>query len=319
MISCAAIRPNGPRRPVQRLLPFLLLIEVVTGPAAAAACADPVDIVAALEQATMEGRFDVADRASDALVASFGCGGPADKELVARLWLSRAVLAAARGDDAAATDALAAAKRVSPTTWNEMYGPTLRERWEQSASLPAGAVGSLRLDSLPDGAPHPDGAHSAIDGERVSLPAEVPSGLHLLQVGPSPRNFTGAQVFYLPPGLELVLDPGLLAGERHPGSIDGLAPPATRPPPVRRPPPPRTRRLIQAAVVGGAAAALYGVTFATNGAFYGQPEGGGARTAARQRVNNGLVVGSAGIGVVSGVLLIRGLATPGIHANGRTP
>lgn len=275
------------------LLPLLFLlapIAVLAGPPAAD-CDDPADYLDVLEQATMDGRFEVADRATDDLVASFGCGGPADKSLVARMWLSRAVLAAARGEEAVADDALAAATRVSPTTWNDMYGPTLRERWEQSAARPPAGRGRLRLEPLPDG------AVSAIDGEPVTLPADLAAGLHLLQVGASPRDFASAQVFHLPPGLELVLDPAL---------------PAAPPPPARRPlgATPRARRLLQAAVVGGAAAASYGVTFATHGAFYTQPEGAGGRTAARQRVNNGLIVGSAGLGVVSGVLLVRGLATP---------
>ncbi|MEZ4235254.1 MAG: hypothetical protein R3F59_03665 [Myxococcota bacterium] len=274
---------------MQALLLSLVALFAVSVEARAACDDDPAALVAVLEQATMDGRFEAADQASDALVASFGCGGPADRAVIARLWLSRAVLAAARGDDAAADDALAAAARVSPGTWNEMYGPTLRQRWEQSAARPVAAYGRLRLDPLPGG------AVSAVDGERLDLPADLAAGLHLLQVGPSARDFAAAQIFYLPPGLELVLDPGL---------------PSAPPPPVptRRPigSTPRSRRVLAGLGVGVAAAALYGVSFATNAAFYDQPDGG--RTAARQRLNNGLVVGSAGLAAVSGVLLVSGLA-----------
>lgn len=246
--------------------------------------------IAILEQATIEGRFEAADAASRALLESFGCGPLAEPPVLARMWLSQAVLYAARGSDDAADDALAAAARVSPTTWNDMYGPTLQERWASTAERLDPSPATLRVEPLPAG------WVAAVDGERMTVPAELPSGPHLLQLGPKPfgsgpARFEVARMFYLAPAGELSIDPELPAR-----------------PVAHRPMTQRSRRLVHGLIVGGAAVALYGTTFATHAAYNGQPvdaKSGGLRFA-----NNAMIIGSVGLGVTSGAMVARALTTP---------
>ena len=109
-------------------------------------------------------------------------------------------------------------------------GPSLRQRWEAAKQSPPRTLGRLRLEPLPKR------AVSAVDGEIVELPATLTTGIHLLQVGTSERNFSSAAVFYLPPGLDLVLDPGLTGG------IDAVPGGETSP---------RKRRIVHSLIVGG--------------------------------------------------------------------
>ena len=259
-------------------------------------CGDPAALLTVLEAAVVEGRWSDVDPASDAVVAAFGCGPLAAPEHIARVWLAEALLDSAHGDDPAADESLWAAARISPSTWNEAYGPRLRARWEAASARSEPARGLLHLDPA-----LPAGWIGAVDGAVLDFPAHLPGGPHLLQVGTAPDRMTTARIVLLPPGLDLRVALDLPA-----------TPIAPTPMPMPVAPEPsggrRARRIVSALIVGGVSAGLYGVTIGTSAVYRGQPEG--ERSDGLRVANNALLVGSSGLALTSGVLLVRGLVTP---------
>lgn len=265
-----------------------LLVLGLLSAVARAGCPDRTALLDTLDRQVLEGRFDQAELTQQALVAALGCGPVAEPALVARLWLAEAVMRSARSDPSA-SELFAAAARLSPGTWTEAYGPTLRKQWEEAAGLPqTGVDGTIRIEPL-----YP-GTLAALDGTVRGFPATVDAGPHLLQVGPAPSDMAAALRFDLPSGIDLVLDPK-------------LPPPALTPVPARGRDL-RGRRILHALLVGGVGAAAYAVTFATEAAFYEPPKE--ERSAELRAVNDGIILGSAAIGTVSAVMLVRGIASP---------
>jgi hypothetical protein len=129
-------------------------------------------------------------------------------------------------------------------------------------------------------------------------------GLHLLQVGPTEGEIVASLRFALPPGIDVVLEPEIPALEPAPAPALVPAPIPTPAPLAVDDGPRRGRRVAHAVVVGLVGGAMFAGTFATSSAYDRQP------SPALLWVNNGLIVTSAGLGVTSGVLLVRGLATP---------
>lgn len=261
------------------MIPWL----TITASLAQAGCPEPARLLAELESDLLADRFDQALAMSEAVVQAMGCGDLADRELVSRLWLAEALVRQEHGDGAAAGEALAASIRLSPTTWIEVYGSRLLARWEALADHEAPEPGRLQIDPLPPG------YLAAVDGEVLQqLPAELDAGLHLVQLGTATDQLSSAMVVDLPPALDLVISPVL-----SPVAPEGTSPPG-----------PRSRRLRSALAVGGAGLALYGATFATSALHAGSPSQG------LRGLNNGLLIGSVGLGATSGTILAWGLATP---------
>jgi hypothetical protein len=245
-----------------------------------------------LERQALEGRLQEAELTSQALIEAFGCGPLAAPDQIARLWLAEAVLLSARGEEAASDKALVSASRLSPATWQEVYGLALKERWEDAHLRPVGEAGLLRVEPLDPG------YVGAIDGVVVSsFPTVLPPGLHLLQIGLDASSMKTAFRFVQPSGFDLVIDPKL--------------PPLPVPPPVtqNRDTDRRQRRILHALAVGGAAGLVYGTTFATSAAYYDAPQQ--QRSNGLRALNDGLVLTSAGAGITSVVLLVRAATTPG--------
>ncbi|HHO50399.1 MAG TPA: hypothetical protein ENK18_05880 [Deltaproteobacteria bacterium] len=177
-------------------------------------CPERTEILAELELAVQEGRFEEADVERTRLVEAFGCGAAAGSETLARMWLAEAVILSSFGDEDGADDALKAAGRIAPDLWLDAYGPAFQARWfeaQASEVLP----GRLRLQPMPEG-------HVAlIDGEVTELPGFVPSGLHVTQVGPSPNNIAFAKEVFLLPDQDLVVRT-LFSGRTTGGGSEGL-------------------------------------------------------------------------------------------------
>lgn len=270
---------------------------------ASAQCPDRDALLSTLEQQVIEGRFEESIAAGEALVAAFGCGELASPEQIARMWLASAVRETSLGDSAA-QETFAAAARLSADTWNEMYGPSLRAAWEAAARAPSPEPGQLRIE--------PDlGYLTAVDGRALDLPATLPSGPHLLQLGAAPDDMRIAFRVDLTPTLERAFDPKLPPLPRAPEIV---APEIVAPEPVPEHPIAqksadhrRGRRVIHALVTGGASGLLYSASVVTHSAFYDTPAQ--QRTEGLRALNDGLVLGSAGIGAVSAFLFVRGLAT----------
>jgi hypothetical protein len=264
---------------------------------ARAECDDPELLLESLEQATASGRFEEAETSSKLLVEALGCGKLAHPSLVARMWVTEAVLLSVRGEVAASDDALAAAARIAPSEPPELYGSAVRKRWEAASRRPLPEMGRVRLDPLPEG------YLGVIDGALHEFPTDLPAGLHLLQVGPELDRMETARVFDLPPGLDLVLE---LPFERPlQGPVPEERAPRTR---LGWREDPRKRRVLGALLVGGAGGLGYSATLLTEAAYYRKPEG--ERSTALMFVNDGLLLSSAGLGLTSVALLVRGLTTP---------
>ena len=260
-------------------------------------CGDPAALLTVLEAAVVEGRWSDVDPASDAVVAAFGCGPLAAPEHIARVWLAEALLDSAHGDDPAADESLWAAARISPSTWNEAYGPRLRARWEAASARSEPARGLLHLEP-----PLPVGWIGAVDGAVVDFPAHLPGGPHLLQVGTASDRMTTARIVLLPPGLDLRVALDLPAPAPVAPAPVAPAPVASDPSDGRR-----ARRIVSALIVGGVGAGLYGATLGTSAVYRGQPEG--ERSDGLRLANNAMLVGASGLALGSGVLLVRGLVT----------
>jgi hypothetical protein len=253
-----------------------------------AGCADPAPLLSELETYATEGRIEQAEKAEDALVAALGCSAIADRATIARLWLAQGMVLAARGEDEASTSAFAAAARLSPDTWNPDYGPVHEQRFRDAAQTRVEA-GRVALSE-----PVPLGWYSAIDGTVLQLPAALPAGPHLLQIGQDPLAMNFATTFELPAGLELEI----------------VAPDFPEPPPPPTPPDTRrARRTWQAVVVGGLGVVAYGMSFAANSAYYGSGTLHTDRSVPLRYATDGLVIAAGGLAATSAGLFVRAFTT----------
>jgi hypothetical protein len=238
-------------------------------------------LLADLERQALAGELEQAEATRHALLEAFGCGTLADPAQLTRFWRAEAAILAATGEAAAADSALTAAGRLLG-----------------SEGLPAPVMGKVQLEELSTG------YLGAVDGSVRTFPAELPAGLHLVQVGTAPEQMVGARIVDLPPNLELSL---VFELPPLPAPVPAPVVPLPAPEPVVTRPS-RGRRILHALVVGGAGALMYSATFVTKPAFYKPAPAD--RSFALGVTNEALVLASIGVGTASGVLFVRGLATP---------
>ncbi len=176
------------------LTPALLLL---VSPARAA-CDDPAEKVSLVEQAVLDARFDDARDHLAQAEAAFGCTGTADNTLLARLWLAEGAMAHIEGDERSRDQAFASAARVAPDTWTTAFGDDLRTAWEAAAAAPRGQ-GQLQLEGLDDG------AVAMVDGQPMQVPAELDSGLYLVQADAKGGPPVFARIVLVPDDQTLVV------------------------------------------------------------------------------------------------------------------
>ncbi|MCK6504806.1 hypothetical protein L6R53_15620 [Myxococcota bacterium] len=163
---------------------------------ARAACDEPAELVAQVEQAVLDARFEDARAATDRAERAFGCTGSAEGALLARLWVAEGAMAHVEGDPAARDQAFASAQRVAPGQWTEAFGAALESLWAAAAAQPR-SRGTLQVEGLAPG----QGAR--VDGRPVQTPAELESGLYLVQADGGPPLFT--RIVLLPDEQTLVV------------------------------------------------------------------------------------------------------------------
>lgn len=244
-------------------------IWLLTVALARAGCVDAPPLVAELERAATEGRLGEGEMVKARLLAAFSCGPLATPELLARMWLADAVMLSLRGDEDAATDALAAAAQAAPEVWNDVYGPEFRRRHQAAQGLAPG-VGHIVFDVTVEGeAPVGRPVVTAVDGEVLTdVTPAVPSGLHVAQIGFGRGDVRFAQEVYVVPGQDLVVRATLVGvtGAEAPVSKGPLIP--DEPPAVI---PMKTRRfpafLVAAGVTGIGAGVTAGAALGQNGAM----------------------------------------------------
>lgn len=173
-----------------------MLLLMTTG--AFATCGDPADHLDDAELHLAESRYELAGDAVAAADSAIECGATVDTETLARLWLVDGAVALAEGDSARAALALTAAHRTAPELWLSVLGDDVR-------AVRDAAIAEETLQGTLDLSPRP--ATARVDTVDTVLPAELPVGLHLVQLGPD-----GAYVEFveLPPS-DLVLEHGLVA------------------------------------------------------------------------------------------------------------
>lgn len=142
----------------------------------ALACPDPAQSLLNAEAAVVEARLDDADAALGDFDEALGCAGWQDADVLARAWLAEAVLRTFEGDELAAREAFAAARRASSTTWVSAYGDPLKEVWLSAEDPPERGTLASSVE-LPS-------EWTWVDGEAVELPIEVAAGLHAIQIIP---------------------------------------------------------------------------------------------------------------------------------------
>lgn len=150
---------------------------------ARAACDAPVELVAQVEQAVLDARFEDARLATDRAELAFGCTGTAEGALLARLWVAEGAMAHVEGDEAARDQAFASAWRVAPGQWTEAFGEGLKPLWQAAAGQPR-SRGTLQIEGLQPG------QAARVDGRAVETPAQLDSGLYLVQADGGPPLFT---------------------------------------------------------------------------------------------------------------------------------
>ena len=160
-------------------------------------CGDPAALVDAALDALVQVRLE---RASDHLQqaeASFGCGSPPSKDLLAKFWITEGALLHLQGSQQAA-DSFAAAARLDAASWDPRLGPALRAAFEGAAT--ADSTGILILKPAATGL--------RVDTVEAVSPATVIAGLHLVQVVEDDTVLFGRMVYALDEQEALIrLDP----------------------------------------------------------------------------------------------------------------
>ena len=190
---------------------------LVLGPsgAAAAPCPDRAAELERLEQAVATADFGSVNERLDDVVDAMSCGKVATPDQLSDLWNGEGAYLALSGESVAAIDSFQAARRVAPGRWNDTYGGGLKKAWE--AAPEAASSGTIDVD------PRPRWWSVFVDGAPVAdLPVDAPTGLHLVQLGPSADDIRSAKVVFLRPGSTAVA-----ALEDDEGPKPAPAPPPT--------------------------------------------------------------------------------------------
>lgn len=166
-----------------------------------APCDVPEVLLDQAETAIIEGRLDEAEVLTEKTGVSFRCGTVATPRVLGRLWLAEGALFTLQMD-AEGDDAFAAAARVAPGFWNDAYGARLRDAYDRVSAIPAPPA-IIDLD------PPVSTYVGLLDGTVTTFPVEAPSGLHLVQVGPSADRAVFSIMMYLPAGNDVVLRTGI--------------------------------------------------------------------------------------------------------------
>ena len=184
--------------------PLAFLLIATPSLALAEDCPDPEAALGAAEQAVIDGRFEDADARLTEVEAGFGCGSLATPGQIARMWRAVGARLTLSGDPAAARDAFEGAARLDPDGWTTGFGEAMEAEWRAAASAPTQAWGALGLS------PEPTGFAPAVDGSLHEIPAQLPGGLHLVQVLDTDGGALFARTVYLPPGGEVLVETGPL-------------------------------------------------------------------------------------------------------------
>lgn len=136
--------------------------------------------------------------------ADFGCSSRVTRPLLARHLVVDGLFWFVQGDPTSAQTSFASAKALDPSVWIDDFGAETRAVYDQAQVQPG--AGGLVSEN-----PVGPGFSVAVDGESVKLPADVPAGLHLVQVLDSEDHAWFAQLALIGPGETVQIAPVLPA------------------------------------------------------------------------------------------------------------
>ncbi len=175
-------------------------LELILIAAASAAC-DPAAPIERAERAVQNLDLGGARAELDRAVGEFACGEAADPALLGRMWLAEGVLNSTLGDPEGARLSIAAAHRTAPGLDPAPFGEAIVQLWAETATVP-GATASIETSPVLTRT-----EIAAIDGVVGPLPAKVPPGLHLVQVGERPGGMYFAGVSVAQDGVTVTVEP----------------------------------------------------------------------------------------------------------------
>lgn len=170
-----------------------------------APCDTLPEVLDRVEDALLEGRLDAPVSTLDTIYASLGCGAPAPRAELARLFLLEGAIHTFVGDMESSSAAFVAANRLIPGFWNSDLGPQLRARYDAANEAPEGDApdGQIKLD------PPSLTMVTLLDGDRAPFPINAAAGLHVVQVAPVGGEVVFGRVVRLLPGQSLTLSTGI--------------------------------------------------------------------------------------------------------------
>lgn len=178
-------------------LPALTLLFA----AAQATCPDAATLADEAVQALLEVDYEGATSGIEEAERGLLCGGFAPPETVARVWQIRGALAVFDGDEAEAAAWIVPAAAAAPDALEPALGPRVREAWEEAMTVVRGSTIIVEPDTT--------GRRVAVDGLEGPLPARVPAGRHLVQVGVG-EEVAFRRIVEVPEAIGVVVTTGLV-------------------------------------------------------------------------------------------------------------
>lgn len=160
-------------------------------------------------EALLIGDASAARAALDRAGTALACDAPAQADTLGRWWVVDGVLRHQEGDLQGAADSFASAARLAPQLWLPGLSEELRAAYD-AAELPAG-TGLIVIS------PDPGDRPVWIDGAPMTS-AEVPTGLHVIQVGEPGGAPVFASTLWVGDGLTHAVETGLPPAALPPGS-----------------------------------------------------------------------------------------------------
>lgn len=183
---------------------------------AALACEDVGASASKARDAVLMMEYTDALRSLADAEAGMRCGGVVARHELGLYWLVEGARKGFTGEEDEARLAFAAAARVAPDLWVVDFGPELQKLYHRARAETSGRA-TLTIDDVPPG------WVVAVDGRRVELPAELPAGLHVVQVGADADDIEFMELVRAAAGDDVALHTGITPPAPEPAVVPEAA------------------------------------------------------------------------------------------------